>query len=224
MTDILLAVLIILIIIMILLVVFRKSGTDNSKIIETIKLLGDMISKNQKDTDEYQSKKFNEIDKNISTLRIEREALMCKRTSLFESLDITCEVKYEFVSGKYIGRDCRFYIELEGRKEILLECGVYSEEIPDDIWLKKVPNKYKNDVIMLWKKAHLEDVEYFNRYNTEWSKRFEQVINTCENSEDNKEFYKRCFRILAKNFHPDNSEEDMENMKKLNQLKVMWGV
>lgn len=64
-TDILLLILIGLAIVMILLLLFKKNG-ENPKTIETIKLLGDMISKNQKNTDEYQSKKFLEIDKNIT--------------------------------------------------------------------------------------------------------------------------------------------------------------
>ena len=38
------------------------------------------------------------------------------------------------------------------------------------------------------------------------------------------EFYKKCFRILAKNFHPDNLDGSMEDMKNLNQLKAMWGI
>lgn len=47
-----------------LVVLFKKNG--DSRLVETVKLLGDMISKNQKDTDEYQSAKFKEIDKNIT--------------------------------------------------------------------------------------------------------------------------------------------------------------
>lgn len=179
-------------------------------------------------TPQQQIEKFdnrmNEIDKEISKLRIEREALMRERTSVFETLDVACEVKYEFVPNKYVGRNCRFYIEFEGYKEILLECGVYCEETPDDIWLRKIPDKYKNDVIMLWKKAHFEDVEYINRCNAEWSKKFEKAVGESEYNEENKEFYKKCFRILAKNFHPDNSDGNMEDMKNLNHLKVMWGI
>ncbi|MDD6735114.1 MAG: DNA recombination protein RmuC [Clostridiales bacterium] len=36
------------------------------KTLEAIKMMGEMISQNQKNTDEYQSKKFQEIDKNIT--------------------------------------------------------------------------------------------------------------------------------------------------------------
>ncbi len=71
MTDILLIILIAAVVIMILVSLFKKGTADNPKTIETIKLLGEMISKNQKDTDEYQSKKFIEIDKNITDKQAE---------------------------------------------------------------------------------------------------------------------------------------------------------
>ncbi len=71
MTDILLIVLIAAVVVMILVSLFKKGTGDNPKTIETIKLLGEMISKNQKDTDEYQSKKFLEIDKNITDKQAE---------------------------------------------------------------------------------------------------------------------------------------------------------
>ncbi len=41
------------------------TGGD-TKILESIKMMGEMLSRNQRDTDEYQSKKFAEIDKNIT--------------------------------------------------------------------------------------------------------------------------------------------------------------
>lgn len=66
MTDILLIILLVLVMALFLVSLFKKDAADNPKTIETIKLLGDIISKNQKDTDEYQSRKFQEIDKNIT--------------------------------------------------------------------------------------------------------------------------------------------------------------
>lgn len=66
MTDILLTVLVILMLILLFVSLFKKDTNGASEIVERVKLLGEMISKNQKDTDEYQSKKFREIDKNIT--------------------------------------------------------------------------------------------------------------------------------------------------------------
>lgn len=66
MTEILLVVLIVLAVILIFVSLLKKNGTDGANVVETVKLLGEMISKNQRETDEYQSAKFKEIDKNIT--------------------------------------------------------------------------------------------------------------------------------------------------------------
>lgn len=183
-------------------------------------------AKKEEVTPQQQIEKFdnrmNEIDKEISSLRTERESIMRRRSSLFDALNIPCELKYEFVNNGWFSRECRFYIEIDGHKEIFVECGVYTDEMPDSIWIRKVPEKYKNDFIMLWIKAHSEEVDDFNRRSQEYSKKYEK--ETCSIPVNDKEFYKKCFRILAKNFHPDNSDGSMEDMQNLNQLKVMWGI
>lgn len=57
-------ILIVLGVAVIVVLLFKKSGEGN--LVETVKLLGEMITKNQRETDEYQSAKFKEIDKNIT--------------------------------------------------------------------------------------------------------------------------------------------------------------
>lgn len=171
--------------------------------------------------------RMNDIDKEISSLRIEREALMRKRSIIFETLDIECELKYEFVekSGVLgVSRNCRFYIEFDGHKKIFVECGVFIDAEPDNFYLDKIPEKYKNDFVMLWKKAHEEDVKDFNERTAKWSKQFEKENKNVSANDDNKDFYKKCFRILAKSFHPDNSDGSIEDMQNLNQLKMLWGI
>lgn len=69
MTDILLIILAALMLAIVILLIVK--GSNNSKSAETLSLLGDMITKNQKNTDEYQSKKFSEIDKNITEKQAE---------------------------------------------------------------------------------------------------------------------------------------------------------
>lgn len=69
MTDIILIVLASVILIFVVILALKKSG--DSKSAETLRLLGDMIAQNQKNTDEYQSKKFGEIDKNITEKQAE---------------------------------------------------------------------------------------------------------------------------------------------------------
>lgn len=164
--------------------------------------------------------RMNEIDKEISSLRNERETLMCRRSSLFESLDITCELKYEFVESKYgiwSSRSCRFYIEVNGNKQIFVECGVYCDEVPNGVWIRKIPEKYKNDFIMLWQKAHKEEVKYSN----EQMKKHSKAI--ASDNDQFKDFYKQCYKTLAKSVHPDEGG-NVEAMQCLNQLKVMWGI
>ncbi len=168
--------------------------------------------------------RMNEIDKEISSLRTERESLMRRRSSLFESLDIPCELKYEFLESKYgiwSSRPCRFYIEANGHKQIFAECGVYCDEKPDSVWIRKIPEKYKNDFIMLWQKAHREESEYANRQVEERNKEFKNTFMS--SNEECKDFYKQCYKILAKSVHPDEGG-NVEAMQCLNQLKVMWGI
>lgn len=197
----------------------RKSEYENS-----------VLKKEEKNTQEQRIieavNRMNEIDREISSLRTERESLMRKRSMIFESLDIECELKYEFVEKEKIGlsRDCVFYLEIDEHRQIFVTASVYSDESPLDSWsfiMNKVPERYKNDFIMLWKKAHFEE---FTRRLDELDKRQKEAELKVTVSGDRKDFYKRCFRILAKNFHPDNGDGNMEDMQCLNQLKVMWGI
>ena len=171
--------------------------------------------------------RMNEIDKEISTLRTERETLMRRRRSLFESLDIPCELKYEFIESvsPIDSRDCRFYIEIDGHKQIFVECSVCFEK-PSVFYTDKIPDKYKNDFLMLYKKASFEEKEHYNRVLKEWYEKHgknKEAKLTNDIGKD-QEFYKKCFRILAKSFHPDNGDGNIEAMQCLNQLKVMWGI
>lgn len=164
--------------------------------------------------------RMNEIEREISSLQTEKQALIRKRTNLFETLNIECELKYEFTTGDLISRECSFYIEVDGHKQVFVTCGVYSDEEPFSLYTSKVPDKYKNDFKMLYKKAHGEEVEYCNRKFAEFENR--KSVNM--DLKVDKEFHKKCFRILAKSFHPDNGEGNIEDMQLLNQLKQTWGV
>lgn len=168
--------------------------------------------------------RMNEIDREISSLSSEKETLMCRRRSLFESLDIPCELKYEFVENEdsiWIGRNCRFYIEVDVHKQIFVECTVCCDDYPNAIWIRKLPEKYKNDFIMLWKKAHREEAEWNKEQVEKRNIDFENALMS--NNEKCKDFYKQCYKTLAKSVHPDEGG-NVEAMQCLNQLKVMWGI
>ncbi len=83
--------------VVLLVLLFRKSG--DSKTAETVKLLGDMIAKNQKDTGDYQSEKFREIDKNITEKQGEmNKAVVTSLTQMenrFKTFEQTNEQKLE---------------------------------------------------------------------------------------------------------------------------------
>lgn len=172
--------------------------------------------------------RMNEIDREISSLSSEKETLMRRRSMMFESLDIPCELKYEFVEKEYnffSSRDYIFFIEVNGHRQIFVECGVYCGESPNSLYVNKIPEKYKNDFIMLWKKAHKEEVEYSNKQAEERNREFERKYKEALVSDSNKlkDFYKQCYKTLAKSVHPDEGG-DMEAMQCLNQLKGMWGI
>lgn len=166
--------------------------------------------------------RINEIEHEISTLYIEKQALIRKRTILFDGLDIPCQLKYE-LENKEICRSCIFYIEVNGHREIIVDCMVFDEE-PDAMYINKVPDKYKNDFRMLYKKAHLEDIERTREENERLRKAFKNELENTVGGTMDKNFYKKCYRVLATKFHPDNGDGDIKDMQLLNQLKQTWGV
>ncbi len=84
MTDTLIIITLALVVFILLILLFRKSDGD-TKSAETLRLLGDMISQNQKNTDEYQSKKFSEIDKNITEKQAEMNKAVVDSLSQMET-------------------------------------------------------------------------------------------------------------------------------------------
>lgn len=69
MTDIIIIAICLVILLFVIILAAKKSGDTKSA--ESLRLIGDMIAQNQKNTDEYQSKKFTEIDKNITEKQAE---------------------------------------------------------------------------------------------------------------------------------------------------------
>ena len=194
--------------------------------------------KEEKNTPEQRIIEFddrmNEIDRKIADLKNERENLMRKRSMMFETLDIECELKYEFIIDKNGFRDYQFYIECNGHKNIFVTCCVLFDETPDNLWIDKIPEKYKNDFIMLWKKAHKEDVLYREKIDAENEKKWQQKYSDAfkkifdglhgnKADDESKNYFKKCYITLAKSIHPDTGGS-VEAMQCLNELKELWGV
>lgn len=174
--------------------------------------------------------RLKKLDREINALSAEKQELIQRRGSMFEALDIPCELKYEFgeKDSCLIGRECKFYIEVNGYRQNYVECNVYYDANPDDIWMSKIPEKYKCDFIMLWQKAHKEDIEWYKKQEEERNREWETFKKEYKKSMEidlktSKDFYKQCYRVLAKSIHPDTGG-DLEAMQCLNQLKSIWGV
>lgn len=205
----------------------RKSENENP-----------VLKKEENNTPEQRiieaDKRMNEIDRKIADLKNERENLMRKRSMMFETLDIECELKYEFVADKNDFRKCQFYIECSGHKNIYLTCSVLYDEVPNDVWIIEIPRKYKNDFIMLWKKAHKEDVLYREKIDAENEKKWQKTYSDAfkkifdglhgnKADDESKNYFKKCYITLAKSIHPDTGGS-VEAMQCLNELKELWGV
>lgn len=95
MTDILLIVLVLISITLLIVMLIKKGDSSGGKILETIKVLGDVISQNQKNTDDYQSKKFSEIDKNITEKQAEMNKAVVDSLSQMEGRFKTFEQNNE---------------------------------------------------------------------------------------------------------------------------------
>ena len=97
MTDIIIIAICSVILLFVLVLALKKSGDTKSA--ESLRLIGDMIAQNQKNTDEYQSKKFTEIDKNITEKQAEmNKAVVDSLTGMetrFKTFEQTNEQKLD---------------------------------------------------------------------------------------------------------------------------------
>ncbi len=180
--------------------------------------------------------RMNEIDKEIYSLRTERETLMRRRRSLFESLDIPLSVKYRFSQrkGSPFSWKCQIYMEFADKEEILYEGNCYFDERANDVYLRRVPEKYQNDFEMAWDMAHKEVVNENKKYDEkeqEENKKLDEFLKDIQEFNnfaklDKAEFYVRKFhKDLMKIYHPDNIKTgDNEAMQYLNKLKELWGI
>lgn len=173
-------------------------------------------------------KRINDIDKTIESLQAEKGEIIQRRTSIFYALDIKCPVKYRWIKcGFPYFWDCQIYIENEKNENIFGEYSVYYDEFPSDYDMKKIPEKYKEDFRMIWKKAHDEIKslqDEVDKKTIDHDNKIKNVIKLIPTDED-KVILKQFYRVLANTYHPDNEKTgNAEMMKHLNNLKVVWGI
>ena len=219
-------------------IVMKSDNEDLKQKLREKKVSVDAAYKNVKSTDQKSitvkqqidrlDKRINDIDKTIASLQAEKEEIIQKRSSIFYALDIKCPVKYRWIKcGFPYFWDCQIYIENEENENIFGEYSVYYDELPSDYDMKKIPEKYKEDFRMIWKKAHDEIKslqDEVDKKAIEHDNKLKNIIKLIPTDED-KVILKQFYRVLANIYHPDNKKTgNVEMMKHLNDLKAVWGI
>lgn len=181
-------------------------------------------------------KRMNDIEKSIESLQAEKEEIIQRRTSIFYALDIKCPVKYRWDKKEYSNAfpclwKCQIYIENEENENIFGEYSVYYDEFPSDYDMEKIPEKYRNDFRMIWKKAHDEIKalqDKVDKKSMENAKKQDEILKNAMKlipTDEDKVILKQFYRVLANTYHPDNKKTgNAEMMKHLNDLKAVWGI
>lgn len=180
--------------------------------------------------------RVNEIDKTIESLQAEKEKIMQKRSSIFYMLDMQCPVKYRWIKGEYTDTipcfwNCQIYIENDGNENVFGDYSVHYNEFPSDYDMKKIPEKYKDDFRMIWKKAHDEIKalqDEVDKKSMENAKKQDEILKNAMKlipTNEDRVILKKFYRVLANTYHPDNENTgDADMMQYVNKLKVMWGI
>ena len=166
-------------------------------------------------------KRIDSIEKTMKMLMDEKEKLLDQRISVIGKLDVKCPVEYKWVkSGTFFYFwKAQFYVKSDGKKNVLGEYLVYGEEYPSNYSMEQVPEKFRSDFRMVWKKAHDEVVQLEQESLDELLNNSDSVILT------DKTILKKFYRVLANTYHPDNDKTgDPEMMQYVNELKNEWGI
>ena len=96
--------------------------------------------------------------------------------------------------------------------------------LQNESYLKELKTKYKAQQEYQKKSSSYSSKQsnYSNYYSSDSSSSYAAKFSNY--NEDDKAKLKKCYKALAKNFHPDISKDDGEMMKFVNTLKDAWGV
>lgn len=227
-------------------VVMKSDNEDLKQKLREKKVSVDAAYKEVKSTDQKPitpgkqidrlDKRINDIDKTIESLQAEKEKIIQRRTSIFYALDIKCPVKYRWDKKGYSNTfpcfwKCQIYIENEEYENIFGEYSVYYNEFPSDCDMEKIPETYRNDFRMIWKKAHDEIKalqDEVDKKSMENAKKQDEILKNAMKlipTDEDKVILKQFYRVLANTYHPDNKKTgNAEMMKHLNDLKAVWGI
>ena len=227
-------------------VVMKSDNEDLKQKLREKKVSVDAAYKEVKSTDQKPitvkqqidrlDKRINDIDKTIESLQVEKEEIIQRRTSIFYALDIKCPVKYRWDKKGYSNTfpcfwKCQIYIENEEYENIFGEYSVYYNEFPSDCYMEKIPETYRNDFRIIWKKAHDEIKalqDEVDKKSMENAKKQDEILKNAMKlipTDEDKVILKQFYRVLANTYHPDNKKTgNAEMMKYLNDLKAVWGI
>ena len=166
-------------------------------------------------------KRIDSIEKTMKMLMDEKEKLLDQRISVIGKLDGKCPVEYKWVKSCtfFYFWKAQFYVKSDVKKNVLGEYLVYGEEYPSNYSMEQVPEKFRSDFRMVWKKAHDEVVQREQESLDELLNNSDSVILT------DKTILKKFYRVLANTYHPDNDKTgDPEMMQYVNELKNEWGI
>lgn len=166
-------------------------------------------------------KRLKDMEEEMNTLSKTQELLWDKRTKMFYELDLPCKVKYEMAKdGGFFSDTYRIFFE-KGELQEEIYNGTVPYENPSQYRMTQVPEKYKYDFLMVWKKIYKERKEKEEEKVKKWSEIFyKKYAGDAHMITDfNKLHMKRFYKILAMSLHPDNKDGDMEAMQYLNYLR-----
>lgn len=161
------------------------------------------------------------IEEKLKNLSEFQELLLEKRSKLFYDLDLPCKVKYELSEdGGLFSDTYRIFLEKGSLREELYS-GTVPNRLPSKYRMLQIPEKYKQDFLMVWKMVYKEQQEKEEEKTKKWAQMFREKYEekAYTISDFNKPYMKKFYKILAVALHPDSKDGDMEAMQYLNYLK-----
>lgn len=168
------------------------------------------------------------LEDEMKKINIEQQNLFKQRKNLFSNEEVKCALQYR-IDDDGLFYNAEIYLEVDGYSTTLFSGGIYDES-PDNYVMRKVPEQYKCDFLMIWRTAYLKISEFKEKRDKQWQNYDEQwknfsgaVFDYANGLKDiDKSHLKKFYRILVERFHPDNGNGDVELMQSVNKLKQLW--
>lgn len=213
----------------------QNAKSNVRKLLDVLKAVKSEIELKAAQADMSISDQIRSIDAQIELLEdemkkinIEQQNLFKQRKDLFSNEEVKCALQYR-IDDDGLFYNAEIYLEVDGHSTTLFSGGIYDES-PDNYVMRKVPEQYKCDFLMIWRTAYLKISEFKEKRDKQWQNYDEQwknfsgaVFDYANGLKDiDKSHLKKFYRILVERFHPDNGNGDVELMQSVNKLKRLW--